>query len=86
MRNLDAVVIKAISVVLGVAVAACAAFFLIFPILDLFTCDSFWEQGCGPHHELQLLGSLAAAGLGGLLAGWAAAVLFGKAVEKLQGR
>lgn len=77
-------VIKVLTVVLGVAVGLVTAFMLLFPMIDLFMCDTFYEQGCEPHHNLRLFGSLAASGLSGLFAGWGAAYLFNKLVAKLQ--
>ena len=73
-----------IGTALGLMVGTVTAFWLLFPILDLSTCGTFWEQGCGPHHNLMLFGSLAASGLGGLFAGWGAAALFNRLVAKLQ--
>ena len=69
---------------LGFVVGTIAAFMLVFPMIDLFTCDTFYEQGCEPHHNLKLFGSLAASGLGGIFAGWGAADLFNKLVGKLK--
>lgn len=69
---------------LGLMVGTVTAFLLLFPMIDLFTCGTFWEQGCGPHHNLMLFGSLAASGLGGVFAGWGAAALFNTLVARLQ--
>lgn len=84
MKSLGVLVIKVLSVVLGVAVGLVTAFMLLMPLIETFTCGTFWEQGCGTHHNLMLFGSLAASGLGGLFAGWAAANLFNKLVAKMQ--
>ena len=83
MKSLGVLVGKVLSLVLGVAVGLATAFMLLFPMIDLFMCDTVWEQGCEPHHELRLLGSLAASGLSGLFAGWGAADLFNRLVTKL---
>ena len=84
MKSLGVLVIKVLTVVLGVAVGLVAAFMLLMPMIELFTCDSFWEQGCEPHHNLKLFGSLGASGVGGLFAGWGAAELFKKLGAKGQ--
>jgi len=70
--------------VLGWGVGIVTAFMLTVPMIELFTCDGFWEQGCDPHHGLKLFWSLAASGLGGLFAGWGAADLFNKLIAKLR--
>ena len=75
---------KILGIALGLAVGILTAFLLTIPMIELFTCDSFWEQGCGPYHSLRLIGALTAAGIGGLFAGWGAADLFTKLVAKLQ--
>ena len=69
---------------LGLMVGTVTAFLLLIPMFDLFTCGTFWEQGCVTHHNLMLFGSLAASSLGGVLAGWGAAALFNKLVARLQ--
>ena len=84
MKSLGVLVGKVVGVVLGVAVGIVTAFMLLSPMFDVFMCDTVWEQGCNPHHELRLFGSLAASGLSGLFAGWGAADLFNRLVTKLQ--
>ena len=84
MKSLGVLVITVLSVMIGVAVGLVTAFMLLMPLFELFTCGTFWDQGCGTHHNLMLFGSLAASGLGGIFAGWAAAKLFKKLVTKLQ--
>lgn len=77
MRNLFGTLI-------GLVVGIVTAFMLVFPMIELFTCDSFWEQGCDPRHNLKLFGSLGASGLGGFFAGWGAADLFNRLIAKLR--
>jgi uncharacterized membrane protein len=61
-----------LGVVLGMATAAAA----FFPILKLTMGKCFFEQGCGEHENLQLLGVLLASCLLGLVAAWIASVLY----------
>jgi hypothetical protein len=79
-----AVAIGAIKVVLGVAVGFVVSFMLISPTINAFLCKDFWEQGCGEYHNLGLFGALIASVLGGVLAGFGAARLFGLITKRLK--
>lgn len=61
-----------LGVVLGMTTTVAA----FFPILKLTMGHCFFEQGCGNHENLQLLGVVLASCLSGLVVAWAAARLY----------
>jgi hypothetical protein len=70
-----------LGVILGMVttVAAC------FPILKLTMGHCFFEQGCGEHENLQLLGVVLASCLAGLVVAWFAAHLYTMVASRGQG-
>ena len=61
-----------LGVVLGMVITIAA----FFPILKLTMGNCFFEQGCGGHENLQLLGVVFASCVLGLVASWVAARLY----------
>ena len=67
---------NASGVKLGVVLGMVTTIAAFFPILKLTMGHCFFEQGCGDHENLQLLGVVLASCLSGLIAAWVAARLY----------
>jgi hypothetical protein len=68
--------VKASGVKLGVVLGMVTTIGAIFPILKLTMGHCFFEQGCGEHENLQLLGVVLTSCLLGLVAAWVTARLY----------
>jgi hypothetical protein len=68
--------VNASGVKLGVALGMVTTIATFFPVLKLTMGHCFFEQGCGDHENLQLLGVVLASCLLGLVAAWVAARLY----------
>lgn len=80
------IVLLVSTIVIGVTIGILVSSMLVFPMIDMFMCDSVWEQGCGPYHTLKIGGALITSGLAGLFAGWGAASLFYSMTKVLSGK
>lgn len=69
---------------LGVAVGMATAIASFFPIFHLLMGDCFFEQGCGPHEYLQVIGVALVSCLVGFIAAWAVARLLGILASRRQ--
>lgn len=69
---------------LGVALGMTVTVASFFPILKLTMGHCFFEQGCGKHENVQLLGVLLASWLVGLVTAWAVFRLFRMIASRLQ--
>jgi hypothetical protein len=58
---------------LGVALGMITAVALLYLIFKLAMGDCFFEQGCGPHEGLKVLGVFLASGVAGLVVAFVAA-------------
>ena len=67
---------NASGVKLGVVLGMVTTIATFFPVLKLIMGHCFFEQGCGDHENLQLLGVVLASCLLGLVAAWVAARLY----------
>lgn len=55
---------------LGVIVGLISIPFLFVPVLDLLMGHCFFEQGCGEHENLKLLGAFVATCFAAVCVGW----------------
>lgn len=55
---------------LGVIVGLISIPFLFVPVLDLLMGDCFFEQGCGNHENLKLLGAFVVTCFAAVCVGW----------------
>jgi RsiW-degrading membrane proteinase PrsW (M82 family) len=74
--------VNASGVKLGVVLGMVTTIAAFFPILKLTMGHCFFEQGCGEHENLRLLGVLLASCLSGLVAAWIAAYLYTMVVSR----
>jgi hypothetical protein len=66
---------NALRVKVGVALGMAATVAALFPIFKLTMGHCFFEQGCGEHENLQLIGVVLASCMVGLAVAWIAARL-----------
>jgi hypothetical protein len=67
---------------LGVAFGMVATVASFFPIFMLFMGNCFFEQGCGKHEDLQILGVVLVSCIVGLAVAWTVARVSGIVVSR----
>ena len=70
---------------LGVALGMVATSSALYPIFKLAMAHCFFEQGCGPHEGLKVLGVFFASGVAGVVVALAAAKLYTAVANRASG-